>query len=255
MEPGPPTTRSRPQWVLPVAAAAAVATIAVGGVTLTGGDDGGRQLEDVPVAASPSAPAPVPFTLGRLPDARATAALQECLASLARKPGGAYRISYAQRVRDESGEQGVVVAHEDATGTGLLCAEDEQAMIAGPMSKSVVVEPTTARPIQVADGGGTASVSARGTISQLSITSTFRVADTVAYVDMRVGTDAAPGAWHRAEADHGFVYASAWLDGAVPDDAKLFVETRAHDVDGKPITGGPLGRNRLQLARELITRP
>ena len=245
-----PTSHRRP-WLLPISAAAAVATIAVGGVALLGGEGSGRQQQDdAPVAAAsptaPTGPAPVPFTLGRLPAKDAAATLTACLDSLDRQPGD-YEVGYAQRVRTESGAQGVVVARQDSTGTELLCAKDEQALIAGPMSKSVVVEPTRGEPIKLADGGGTSSMTdlGTGTTTQLSTTSTFRVAANVAHIDMRVGTDTAPGIWHRSAADHGFVHASAWIDTQVARGTDLYVETRAQDVNGKAITGGPLGRHLL----------
>lgn len=248
-----PTPRSHRPWLLPAAAAAAVGVIA-GGLALADHDDAPPPDRGTVATGTPHPQdRVVDFTTGPLSAADARRLRDDCLATFSESSTG-FATVYARRTRTAWGRGGVVVIRQAGTGTELLCSDDGQSRIAGPDSKSVVVEPTVARPITVADGGGTGSSSRDGRILTLATSTAYRVAGNVARIEMRVGTAADPGTWYRSTPENGFAYVSARLDHAVPEDAALFVEARAFDADGHPLTSAPMGRSRLET-RLSLRRP
>lgn len=253
----PPASRRTRPWVVPLVAAASVGVIAGVGVAVVGGgvdrgDDGPPTATDP--TSTPSEPAPVPFTTGRLDDVTARSVLAQCAAEMGLATGD-FEVTYAQRFRAHGRRHGAVLARDDASGIELFCdSEGNASRIAGPDSKSTVVAPTADRPLTPATVGATSyqAVDRGGPISRLRTTEGYRVADHVARVEMRVGTKDAPGTWYSAAPDHGFVYVAARIDHEIPLTVPLFVEVRAFDTDGKPVTGpAPLGRQQLELGATL----
>lgn len=254
-----PGRRTRP-WVVPLAAAASVGVIAgLGVAVLGGGVDRGE--DEPPAATDPTTPAsttpdpaPVPFTMGSLDAAAAQSLLSRCADEMDLASAD-LEVVYAQRFRADGRRHGAVLGRDDATGLELFCdSEGSASRIAGPGSKSVVVPPTADRPLTSSGVGHTSYSTPRATgpIAHLRTAEGFRVAEHVARVEMRVGTKAAPGMWYSATPDRGFAYLAADLGPDVPLRASLFVEVRAFDADGKPVTGpAPLGRQPLGLGLHL----
>jgi len=255
----PPARRTpRHRWLAPVGAAAAVGVVAVGGVALLDREPGTPGTSAGPSRLSPTATQEAgtklppagrvePFVIGSLTAAEAREVLERCLPSFGYDPS-TFEVALGQRVAGPHGREDVVIAADRVSGTQFFCGADDMSMIAGPDSKSVVRVPDAAHPLTPADVGGTTWSSApSGTTSDLATTVAFRVSERVARVEMRVGTAAEPGTWHSSTPEGGFVYVGAWMDAGVPESVGLYVETRAFDVDGRPVDSDLLGRSPLEL--------
>lgn len=243
------------RWLVPVGAAAAVSLVAVGGVALLDRDTEQPSASDGPSdVLSTRDPhreqrreQVEPFMVGPLTTVESDRVLAQCLPSFGYDPS-TFEVALAQRVAGPWGREDVVVAADRVSGTQLFCGADEMSMMAGPDSKSVVRVPDAAHPLTPADVGGTSSsVGPSGDTRHLFTTAGFRVSDQVARVEMRVGTRSAPGIWRSSVPAGGFVYVGAWIEAAVPAGVELYVETRAYDVDGKPIDSDLLGRSAVEI--------
>lgn len=246
----------RHRWLVPVAAAAAVGVVAVGGVALI---DRGNEPTGASVApsertsASPTRDRQAPrervepFVLGPLAAADARQVLDRCLRPYGYEPA-AFDVLLAQRVDTLWGPQDAVIAEDPVSGTQFFCSPDQMSMIAGPSSKSVVRVPDAAHPLTPSDVGGTSSSTGPGGTTRHLFTDVgFRVSDRVARVEMRVGTAEEPGTWHSSTPQGGFVYVGAWIETATPAGTDMYVETRAYDVDGQLVASDLLGRSKVDL--------
>lgn len=237
--------RRRSPWLPALAAAAAVVAVAGGGYALSA-RDGDRPS---PVAKAPAptraADPAVPFTLGPLTaSARATQA-DACIRQSPR-PDVAIAVVYAQRIRGPYGPGAAIVVDQPATGSTFFCGEGTFSTIADRHLGPIDPPPRT-RPVTVVNGVGTSASTRKGTITRLFNDVVLRVHPVVARVEIRVGTAAHPGTWHRSTPQGGYAYAGAWLDRDVPESTPLFVETRAYDAAGAPLHAPGLGRERVRL--------
>ncbi|NHA01812.1 hypothetical protein G5V59_24800 [Nocardioides sp. W3-2-3] len=238
--------RRRSPWLPALAAAAAVVAVAGGGYALSVRDD------DRPAPAA-KAPAPtratepaVPFTLGPLA-APARSRQAEACNRQTPDPEATVTVPYAQRVRTPYGTRAAVVVEQAATASAFFCSEDGTFSTLTARDMRPIEPPTLTRPVTVVDGGGTSASTRKRTITTLFHEILLRVHPVVARVEIRVGTAARPGTWHRSTPQGGYVYAGAWLEGDVPESTPLFVEIRAYDAAGALLRAPGLGRERLRL--------
>jgi hypothetical protein len=193
----------------------------------------------------PSGRTTTPLDLGPLSDEQAQRTLNTCT----RGYGGAdrYTILTARRVIGPTGPANALVAENPGTGDVLRCeAGNSAASLTGP-SAGDEIEPSADaqdpfRRTKLDDEGAFCSRDARtGTREYMFDFDWLRVADEVARVDTRVGTDDEPGVWRVAHAHGGYVYTGYWFRESFPSDATIRIELRAFDAAGDPLPDGAAG--------------
>jgi hypothetical protein len=214
----PAELRRDRRWIAPLAAAAAVALIAVGAVALTNSGDGQQP------AVQPDQRT-VPLDRGPLSD---TELMEMQLIDLPPANGPYYTFHYARHVDGPQGAVPVALASSPASNFLVVAVDDTEG---APLVPPV---PTADRPIVAVDW---TSEAAYPESSGYWIDGGFyRVADSVARVEVRLGTPDGPEPWRVAEPHGGYVYWAAWFEIAEYEPGtELKMEWRAYDTDGDPI--------------------
>jgi hypothetical protein len=239
----------RRRSLLAAGGSTAVAAVAAGALVLAFGSlrgaDQDRGGGEPPVAGAGERPAretKVPMDLGPLSPSETERVLRTC----ARGFGGAdaYTAVFARRMDGLYGPTPVVFAEDPSSDRTIACDSGGGGYIAGV--KEVVNLPDAQHPIRAVDGHtGNWDCERKprtGVRYSMTETASFRVADNVDRVEVRVGTEDRPGVWRVSRPHHGFLYAGYWFHKPFPPDATITLEYRAFDTDGNPIRSADLDR-------------
>jgi hypothetical protein len=247
-----PVRRRRRAWLIPVSAAASIALVA-GGVLFATGHD--KTRPSPATRTSPSTPADIHITLGRLTEAEKSDAADDCINPRPGRPGRTtirYRaaaIDYGMKVRTWSeGSPGFAIA-VTTTPRDLTYAcsggDDRMAgtLVAGPpLDKAYLQPPDAAHPAVPLTTHRFLPIDFDKQPDLLTSESWYRVDARVASLRERWIVRGKPGPWYVADAVDGLVFVRSWdSSAALKPGEQVRIETQVLDHQGR-LLDAPAGR-------------
>jgi hypothetical protein len=224
-------------WMVPVAAAASIAVVAGGALTINSLRDGSNPTDGGPaVVQSPAARPSVPGSLGisidrgRLTEAQAAQAAKNCLKWFGNpKVDGILHPTLVSYGRSGATVPAFAVRSGDRTYTCV-----------GPQRAGGVWDAGTRRkPLETNLGWfGASAIGRRGRLDWLMVSGWTAVDDGVASVRRRVVANGKPAPWYVTKAVDGIAYVQAQSDQVLRLGDKVTVETQQLDESGR-LAGRP----------------
>lgn len=247
-----PAPRRRRTWLIPVSAAASIALVA-GGVLFAKGHD--KTQPGPATHTSPSTPADIHITLGRLTAAEKSDAADDCINP---KPGRPWRstiryraaaIDYGMKVRTSSEGSpdfaiAVTTTPRDLT---YVCSGGDDRMsgnlVGGPpLDKNYLQPPDATHPAVPLTTHRFLPIDFDKQPDLLTSESWYRVDDRVASVRQRWIVRGKPGSWYVADAVDGLVFVRSWdSSAALKRGEQVRIETQVLDHEGR-LLDAPAGR-------------